>query len=473
MTGSLLRSGKLAEFKAMAEDGQPVFHSAPQLREAVRLQLGRDMANHLAEPQRNEAGDTVDWYSPVEGDVVPWSSATDEERAEALAELTRMQAKLNALGETMRALPQRDRQIFGRLLGKVIHFPDDTHVHLVNGKPVLTFWGFVDPSGPVPDDPLLKLRPKAVAAALPPVAPIAGAAVAAEGGRRLPWWLWLLLLLLLIGLVLWLLRACAPEPEAVVPAVTAPTADPVVPERDLVRRGPDGRVIVDQNGRVVGQTDASGNVVGELVPDGAVEPVVPADGDAPVPPDAAQDAPVPPEAPAENPVPPAEDAAGEQPPAPETETPPGAEPPPEPPAEPPPADAAQPPGAAPPMEIPPDAVKSGNTGFLDGQWNAGAGIQDARTGKPMRLNYDFDKSGDGKVTMQAANGVTCTGKVAASMQGGGLAIKNNGQAQCSDGSTYRLPEVKCAPGASSAADCSGSYDEQQRFPMSIRKGTPP
>lgn len=465
MTGSLLRSGKLAEFKAMAEDGQPVFHSAPQLREAVRLQLGRDMANHLAEPQRNEAGDTVDWYSPVNGDVVPWSSATDEERVNALAELTQMQARLNTLGETMRALPQRDRQIFGRLLGKVIHFPDDTHVHLVNGKPVLTFWGFVDPSGPVPDDPLLKLRPKAVAAAVPPVASaaVAGIPVAADGGRRLPRWLWLLLLLLLIGLVLWLLRACAPKPEAVVPAVSAPAVEPALPEREVVRRGPDGQVIVDQTGGgVTGQTDASGNGVGEPVQDVATDPLAPAEGEV-VPPNATPDAP----------VPPAEEAASEQPPVLDTELPPGAETPPEPPVEPPQANAAQPPGVAPPMEIPPDAVKSGNTGFLDGQWNAGAGIQDARTGKPMRLNYDFDKSGDGKVTMQAANGVTCTGKVAASMQGGGLAIKNNGQAQCSDGSTYRLPEVKCAPGASSAADCSGSYDDQQRFPMSIRKGTPP
>lgn len=465
MTGSLLRSGKLAEFKAMAEDGQPVFHSAPQLREAVRLQLGRDMANHLAEPQRNEAGDTVDWYSPVNGDVVPWSSATDEERANALAELTQMQARLNTLGETMRALPQRDRQIFGRLLGKVIQFPDDTHVHLVNGKPVLTFWGFVNPSGPVPDDPLLKLRPKAVAAAVPPVASaaVAGIPVAADGGRRLPRWLWLLLLLLLIGLVLWLLRACAPKPEAVVPAVSAPAVEPVLPEREVVRRGPDGQVIVDQTGGgVTGQTDASGNGVGEPVQDAATAPLAPAEGEA-VPPNATPDAP----------VPPAEEAASEQPPVLDTELPPGAKTPPEPPADPPQANAAQPSGVAPPMEIPPDAVKSGNTGFLDGQWNAGAGIQDARTGKPMRLNYDFDKSGDGKVTMQAANGVTCTGKVAASMQGGGLAIKNNGQAQCSDGSTYRLPEVKCAPGASSAADCSGSYDDQQRFPMSIRKGTPP
>lgn len=38
--------------------------------------------------------------------------------------------------------------MFGKLLGHVLPFPDEHYVYLVNGKPVLTFWGSVAP-GPI------------------------------------------------------------------------------------------------------------------------------------------------------------------------------------------------------------------------------------------------------------------------------------------------------------------------------------
>lgn len=477
MSGALLRSGKLAEFKAMAEDGQPVFLSALQLREAIRLQLGREMANHLAIPQRNESGDKIDWYAPSPGDVVPWSAATDDEKREARAELEQMQSRLLQLGANMRGLAQRERQIFGRLLEKVIHFPDDSHVYLVEGKPVLTFWGFVDPSAAVPDDPLAKLQlMPAVPAAAPSIEPAVSAA-AVVTRRHWPWWLWLLLLLLL-GLLLWLLRGCMVEPPvggavAVQPEDRTEVVKPDIPdsEQGLVRSVPGG------NGGLVPGLGAVGDADGApgqppLEPEGPVKEELPAEG------------PNEPVGPAGEPA--ADDQTPEKTPPPQPEVTPEQEKvPPEPDAEPAapaenmpspepgaPANPNAPQTPAKPIEIPPDAAQSGSTGFLNGKWNAGGGIQDARTGKPMRLNYDF-KDGKGRVTVRGGNGIECVGDVSAAMKGGGLAIKNAGQAKCADGSSYRLPDVRCKPGATSAADCSGSYDDQKRFPMSIKKSQTP
>lgn len=105
--------------------------------------------------------------------------------------------------------------------------------------------------------------------------------------------------------------------------------------------------------------------------------------------------------------------------------------------------------------------------FLNGQYRAGAGIQDRRTGKPLRLEYQF-KDGKGEVTVRRANGVTCTGPVTAAMNKGGLAINSQGQAVCGDGSTYDMPKVDCRQGATSVADCTGGYGNE-KFPLSMRQ----
>lgn len=497
MPGALLRSGPLQEFKSLGEDGQPVYTSALQLREAIRLKLGREAAHCLAIPQRNETGDHIDWYAPEAGDVVPWSAATDDERMQAKAQLQDMHTRLLGVSQTMRGEQNRERQIFGRLLEKVIFFPDDSHVYLVNGKPVLTFWGFTDPHGSSSDDPLGRLQPRApqpvahdVTAVpsrtpdpLPPVVPVAK--------KRFPWW-WLLLIPLLLLLLFFLLRSCAPEMPLPFIAPDVTEQPPVEEIRNGVRYDADGNVISTGTGVSESAT------TGEALPpaEGEAAPEVPPEETASeetAPEEKAPEEPAPDLQPEEPPVP--EEQAGEEPkpeePAPEAppaEAPQPDEPPaPEPkPEEPQPENKPQPappelqnpqtppgqkpPGQSPqkPLEIPADAAKSGKTDFLDGKWKAGAGIQDARTGKPMRLDYDF-KDGKGQVNI-SGNGVECVGDVNTAVGAGGLTIDNSGPAKCKDGSTYKLPKVTCKPGATSAADCTGQYDNSNKFPMSIKQG---
>jgi hypothetical protein len=121
----------------------------------------------------------------------------------------------------------------------------------------------------------------------------------------------------------------------------------------------------------------------------------------------------------------------------------------------------------PELSIPPQALKNGSVDFLNGRWKAGAGIQDAQTGKPLRLDYEF-QNGKGRVRVQRGDGVKCSGPVSAEMRSGGMAITSQEQARCSDGGSYKLPEVLCKPGSQLAADCHGSYQNQQ-FPMSMRQ----
>ncbi len=207
MTGPLLRSGTLTAFHPLGAVGNPVYLAAAQLRAAIGRRLGPELADSFAIPQRNEDGDTIDWYAPKPGTVVPWSAASSDERAEAQRQLIETRSRIEELGGAMQRESDAERQVFGRLLAHVTSFPDETHIYLVDGRPVITFWGFVLDRASVGTDPLLNLD----LLAAPP------AASTQPSRWRIPWWAWVLALLalaLLGGLLA--LRACQP--------VSAPTA---------------------------------------------------------------------------------------------------------------------------------------------------------------------------------------------------------------------------------------------------------
>ncbi|MCY1255621.1 hypothetical protein PSJE_18810 [Pseudomonas jessenii] len=452
MRGALLRSGKSGSFTALGETGQPVYRAALQLREAIRRK-NPELVDHLAIPQSDELGNQIDWYSALDGDVIPWSSATEEERAPARRQLEALKTALEELSQRFLSTdsaeqPQGDKAVFGKLLKRVIHFPDENFVYLVQGKPVLTFWGF-EHAGTGNGDPLhclyqvppaFTLPPEVEAPVVPPVVPV----VARPWWRR--WW-WLLLLPLLL-LLLWLLlglRGCVPIPLVAVDLLP----DGVVPvEKQLEEPPLTGNVTTLNNvpvtGTVIGSTTGTGTAVTGT--HGVETPAVEGNEADMAPADLTKDPAIDPAA--ENKTEPPENKT-----APPDVTSPEAEKP-----------AAAKPG--PPLSIPPDAA-DGAAKFLDGQYSAGAGIQDRRTGKPLRLEYQL-KDGKGQVTVHQADGSKCSGPVSATMKGGSLAIDSQGQAVCGDGSTYDMPKVSCRPGATTIADCTGGYGKEQ-FPMSMRQ----
>ncbi|MWV14938.1 hypothetical protein F3I16_02665 [Pseudomonas sp. L-22-4S-12] len=451
MRGALLRSGKSQTFTALGETGQPVYRAALQLREAIRRK-NPQLVDHLAIPQSNELGDQIDWYSGIEGDVVPWTSATEEERAPARAQLEALKSSLDELSARFLSADPADRPgdkaIFGKLLKRVINFPDESFVYLVNGKPILTFWGFEHANADRSLEPLHCLYPRNEPAVPLPssAAPLLEAQgmpapTTADTTEQRPWWRrwwWLLPLLLLLLLLLLGLRACAPSLGLPgLPGVTLPN----LPAAGL----PDVSL---GNGL---QLNGPGGAVGEGAGNAPGLPGEPSPPEAPPAPE--ETPPVPPEEQAEPAT--AEPPASEAPPAEEPQAP----------AEPP-----QPPQLpnepAEPLSIP-EQAGNGPADFLNGDWRAGAGIQDRRTGKPLRLEYRFN-DGKGEVTVRRPDGVACSGPVVAAMNGGSLGIDSQGQAACADGSNYDMPQVTCAQGAQSIADCTGSYGNE-RFPMSMRR----
>lgn len=446
-SGPLLRSARLRDFNALGSVGRPVFASAPQIRATLRRQMGAEVAAMLAIPQIGESGESVDWYAPEGGLVVPWSAAAPEEREAMRIALQGAREKLAGHAETLgRQLDARpaatadDFEVYARLLPHVLRIPDENHIYSVDGKPVVTFWGFTAPGLPEAD-PIRDLMPAAVAAA-PAGPPRVAPPVLDPVPAARPWWrwlLWLLLLLLALGLLLWLLRGCAPEvlPPALRPSEVVVPVEPDRPGGTVVVPGVEVPGVVVPGVTVPGATGVAPGTA--TTPEGAPAPGVT------TPPDAAQ------------PVPPEPEAQADRPPQPDAASPDAAQPPPPQPDAQSPQETPPPqPGASSkpetPLTIPPEAQKSGSTDFLNGTWTSRGGVMDERTGLPVVVQYGFE-NGKGTVTITRPDGTVCKGGSAARMQGGKLVITGEDAVRCNDGSAYARTDVTCAPGAGGRARC--------------------
>lgn len=391
MAKPFLRSGSLDDVLTLGENGQPVYAVASQLREALHIHQQQAAADCLAIPVPNEQADRIDWYAPVTGQVTSWHAADETARTAALRQLERFQATAHAISLRARNSGQSSQQLFAALLTKAMQFPDQNAVFLVDGKPVVTCWGFVKADGKTRIDPLDCLRPQdcpAEPTALPEVE-VAEVPVAAppqippiiEKKPRRIWWL-LPMFAILAALIGWFTYSqpnteTPPPPEKVV----APVKLEVKPMRPLV-----GMHLPLSLAEVPPPPVVTPTVVDKLA-----------------------------------------------------------------------------------LTLPAESVKIGSTAFLNGKWRATLAIKDPLTGKLPSLVYQF-KNGKGTASITQGDKVTCRVAVSAGlMQSGNLVINSRTKARCSDGSRYQMPELVCRQGDAGAADCTGRYDSETVFPMTIKR----
>ncbi|WP_158673949.1 SrfA family protein [Candidatus Pantoea deserta] len=415
MAKTFLRSGTLDAVLALGENGQPVYASALQIRETLRLRRQSALANCLAIPQPNERGDRLDWYAPFSGKVKSWLSASDYERRQALDELTATQQEMQAISTRAREADNPAMRLFGALLAKSLHFPDRQYVYLVDGKPVITFWGFVDAQARLNDDAFACLRdtledplptllpeplpepvvvepslemPLIAAEPEPQPEPEPEAPAIASAAPRRAFRLWYLAPAALAAAAAGAFWLHQPQPAA--PTPTAPAAA-VAPPAALIA--------AQKLAATLPQTPASVA------------------------------------SPAEAPVPAAPPAA---------------------------------PVTAEPLKMSMDDVRNGRIGVVDGRWRVV--MQNSLPGgaSPV-LRYELS-AGKGSATVTQGNSLRCSAdEVTAAMLGSGqLSIRSRYTAKCSDGSRYPMPQLVCKPG-DGVAVCDALFSDKKSFPMTIKR----
>jgi len=444
---TLLRSGNLDDFQAVGDNGQSVFDSALQIRETLRLRK-QPLVDYLAIPQRNDDGDRVDWYAPLEGKATSWLAASDAQRKQARRLLESALASASALSQRCRQSDKTALAHFGALLEKALQFPAANHVWLVDGKPVITFWGFVSINEGLRDDILACLNDvepaPPVIETLPvdePEAPVIKPQLSEPDAPLL---------------------MPAPEPAAM--PIIAPVSEPA----PQIQPAPAAPAPVPTRRKSVWLLPVAAAVIAAIAgpvlwthlqnPTVAAAPQAAADKIAAV-------------RALENPTP----VAAEVKPAPMVEAPPL------PLAQ---ASIAQPEPVVtpPPASVPPeetrnamimdaDQVKIGSTRFLNGSWRIQVESRDPITGKPPSLRYDI-KNNKGSVRVTHGDNIVCRGEVFSGLHSSGeLMIKTRGSARCTDGSRFPLPEITCKSGEGSVAQCTARYDANTLLPLTFKKAS--
>nr|WP_193568745.1 SrfA family protein [Citrobacter sp. NCU1] len=425
-----MRSGNLDDYQAVGGGGQAVFDSALQIRETLRLRKQQAMAECLAIPQLNDTGERVDWYSPVEGEAIAWKSADEESRLRALRVLTGMVETAAALSRKSLQSAKTSVQLFGSLLEKALQFPGENHVFLVNGRPVITFWGFVnlnentreevldclrtvdappmlyvepepqDEPEPVPeltlsqaDEPLLipvikpLPEPEPIAAAVLNIPEPQTPAPSVKPARRLPVWCLPLAAALIVGIAAPLLW----KPSTDVTEIPAPVtlaASEMKPLPQTIAPLP------------LHQAEVIPAPQTEKKPD---QPIV----IAAIPKDA--------------------------------------------------------------LVMDANQMKAGTTRFLNGNWRVMLDVKDPITGKAPSLRYQLQNN-KGTARVVHGDSIVCRAEVFSGLhQTGELMIKSRGNARCTDGSRYPMPEITCKAGANDVAICTARYDAHAALPLTFKK----
>ena len=462
--GPLLVSEPLQRYRALGLAGDPVWRAAGQLRAAIAARLSREHADLLAIPEVDPTGRRIDWYAPFEGDARRLSEIGGTERTQVLDKVQRLHGDLAQLADSMEQ-PERSsaERNFARLLRHALTAPGEETLYVVNGKPVMTFWGFTaDASLP---GAFLASPPVLPAVARPEAVMVSAPALAAAGPRT-SWWQWLLLallLLLMLALLAWLVRPYLPrlepylEAEARERALSLSVRQPLQLQQtragtlvqdnenlrmelarltdDLARRGGDCAAGIVGPGGVI----AAGVVPGAPIERGAGPEPVPGSGvnvadknDGKN--DGKNDAKGPDEQDKNKGAGALNDPKNNDPKKDEPK----------------------------PMVVPPEAKQKQDLAFLKGDWRSRTGLATATGEKDLRPSYTLDDKGKGKVSFVQKNGAACEAPAEARWDNGKLVIEEKANPKCSDGKTYARNTVNCEVDANGVAQCKGSQPGDQR-----------
>lgn len=437
MAKTLLRSGSLDDFQAVGGGGQTVFHSALQVRETLRLRKQNALVDCLAIPQLNDEGDRVDWYSPIDGAAMSWKAADETSRTRALHYLEGLQESARTLSKKCLQSDKTAQQLFGALLDKSLQFPGENHLFLVDGKPVISFWGFVNLNEGAREDVFDCLR---YVEPEQPQAPTIDEVPLVEESEPA---------------VVTFSEADAPlisTNEPLINAYTLPVEEPEEPQAPAEPMIP---MTVARTRRprwlwglpIAAAVAAVAIAVPMMIPttQAESEPVV-----------QTADAPALPQTPAMpvliTDLPLHQASVKTEPMVKEEEKP---------------VVIAVIPKDALVMDA--DQMRAGTTRFLNGNWRAQMDISDAHTGKAPSLRYQIQNN-KGAVRLVREGNIVCKAAVFSGLhQNGELMIKSRGNAQCSDGARYPLPEISCKPGNSNVAVCTARFDARTVVPLTFKK----
>jgi hypothetical protein len=145
--GPSLINADAGTYAALGEGGEPVWRRAAQLRAAIDTRLGKRHADLFAIP--HEHAGRIDWRAPFDGTPRPYAALSDTDKHALQAKVHELRPDLERLVDRLDAAGRSDgERAFGRLLRLALTAPGPETLFSVDGRPVLTFWGFAGAGTP-------------------------------------------------------------------------------------------------------------------------------------------------------------------------------------------------------------------------------------------------------------------------------------------------------------------------------------
>lgn len=101
-----------------------------------------------------------------------------------------------------------------------------------------------------------------------------------------------------------------------------------------------------------------------------------------------------------------------------------------------------------------EAFKQKDLSIFNGNWNLITNLINMRTKEQIKLNFDFDKNGQGTVTVKEKNGNVCSGLANAQINSENTFSLTHSELSCSQGGAYVPASATCSVSEDSTkADC--------------------
>lgn len=381
--GTFITTSSRGNMHPLAFQGLLAVECHSQLMELVRPRLGDSYVLLFASPEIDAERETVDWYSPVQGQVSLLSDAPPERQDVVRAELKKMGLELRKLAETLKDSGESQRVIGGNLLELALCYPDESCIRMVGDQPVIICWGFGPSSSGAQPQELSRLAVDPVRVVPPqsktpsPVAPIPAEIppqpVTAEREERSSGLFWLLpLLLLLLLLAVLFVSWCGRPPLVRLPGVDLRAPTFFCPEDPAAAAL---RVELDLRSSLTAEQDSLRAQVEQCT---AKSKTV--------------------EVPARNNE----------------------------------------------LTVPEQAAVTGDLRFMRGVWSCDTGLSSSRTGLPVIVEYTFDVAGKGTISIKGDKGLCSASVDALVTPEGVLVIESAGEISCPKGTPYSGQRVECS-----------------------------
>jgi hypothetical protein len=166
----VLERTRQSDLQPLVANGVPVFRMYGQIRVELLRSLSQEHLALFADPNADPVTGDIQWFAPFPGEISKLADCSEDDRAGYEFHLARLVDDITNHIDKLNESGAENSRNMANVLTMALEIPDESHIFVVGGRPVIAGWGHV-PRGPaVLRKPLIALVRRVLTIA-PPVTP--------------------------------------------------------------------------------------------------------------------------------------------------------------------------------------------------------------------------------------------------------------------------------------------------------------